>query len=127
MTIVNIIIYKTTRRFIAGFIPVNSVQGPVSRKYRKLFGSKKPFVKIRPAYSVKLVFSYVVEGVKIEIYITAKFRALRPFRVEDTKGIRSPEMRPKSFGTLEERTPNHYYPRTRPLYVYAGLTFILIS
>ena len=29
---------------------------PVSRKSRKLFGSEKPFVKIRPAYSVKLVF-----------------------------------------------------------------------
>ena len=31
-------------------------QGPVSRKSRKLFGSEKPFVKLRPAYSVKLVF-----------------------------------------------------------------------
>ena len=30
--------------------------GPVSRKSRKLFGPEKPFVKLRPAYSVKLVF-----------------------------------------------------------------------
>ena len=91
LLIMNIFIYKTTKRFIAGFIPVNSVQEPVSRVYRKLFRSKKPFVKIRPTYSVKLVFSYVVEGVKIEIYVTAKFRASRPFRVEDTKRIKSPE------------------------------------
>ena len=32
------------------------VQGPVSRKSRELFGPEKPFVKLRPAYSVKLVF-----------------------------------------------------------------------
>ena len=31
----------------------------------------KPFVKLRPAYSVKLVFSYVVKGIKMKI--TAKF------------------------------------------------------
>ena len=29
---------------------------PVSRKSRKVFGLEKPFVKVRPAYSVKLVF-----------------------------------------------------------------------
>ena len=39
-------------------------QGPVSRKSRKLFGPEKPFEKLRPAYSVKLVFSYVVKGIK---------------------------------------------------------------
>ena len=33
--------------------------GPVSRMSRKLFGPEKPFVKFQPAYSVKLVFSYV--------------------------------------------------------------------
>ena len=53
---------------------------PVSRKSRELFGPEKPFVKLRPAYSVKLVFSYVVKGIKIKI--TAKFRASR--RLEDT-------------------------------------------
>ena len=38
--------------------------GPVSRKSRKLFRSEKPFVKLRPAYSVKLLFSYVVKRKK---------------------------------------------------------------
>ena len=33
-----------------------SVLGPVSRKSRELFGPEKRFVKLRPAYSVKLVF-----------------------------------------------------------------------
>ena len=31
-------------------------QGPVSRTSRELFGPEKPFIKLRPAYSVKLVF-----------------------------------------------------------------------
>ena len=31
-------------------------QGPVSRKSRELLRPKKTFVKLRPAYSVKLVF-----------------------------------------------------------------------
>ena len=35
-------------------------RGPVSQKSRELCGPEKPFVKARPAYSVKLVFSYVV-------------------------------------------------------------------
>ena len=78
-------------------------QEPVSRKSRKLFGPEKPFVKLRPAYSVKLVFSYVVNGIKIKI--TAKFRSSRRLRFEDTKRIMSPEMRPKSFGTSEKRAP----------------------
>ena len=80
-----------------------SGQGPVSRKSRELFGPEKPFVKVRPAYSAKLVFSYVVKGVKIKI--TAKFRASRLFRFEDTKRIMSPEIRPKSFGTFEKQAP----------------------
>ena len=53
-------------------------QGPVSWKSRKLFGTEKPLVKFRPAYSVKLVSSYVVKGRKIKI--TAKFRASRRLR-----------------------------------------------
>ena len=32
-------------------------QGSVSRQSRNLFGLEKPFVKLRPTYSVKLVFS----------------------------------------------------------------------
>ena len=38
---------------------------PVSRKSRRLFGPVKPLIKLRLAYSVKLVFSYVVKGIKI--------------------------------------------------------------
>ena len=43
---------------------------PVSRKSRKgksrnLFGPEKPFIKFRLAYSVKLVFSYVVKEIKM--------------------------------------------------------------
>ena len=79
-------------------------QGPVSRRSRELFGPEKPFVKLRPAYSVKLVFSYVVKGMKIKI--TAKFRASRRLRFEDTKRIMSPEIRPKSFGTFKKRAPD---------------------
>ena len=79
------------------------LQGPVSRKSRRLFGPLKPFLKLRPAYSVKVVFSYVVKGIKIKI--TAKFRASRRLRFEDTKRIISPEMRPKRFGTFEKRAP----------------------
>ena len=50
---------------------------------------EKPFVKLRPAYCVKLVFSCVVKGLKIKI--KAKFRSLRRLRFEDTKRIMSPE------------------------------------
>ena len=64
---------------------------------------EKLFVKLRPAYSVKLVFSYVVKGIKIKI--TSKFRASRRLRCEDTKRIMSAEMRPKSIGTFEKRAP----------------------
>ena len=60
-------------------------QGPVSQKSRELSGPEKPFVKLLPAYSVKLIFSHVVKGIKIKI--TAKFRASRRLRFEDTKRI----------------------------------------
>ena len=55
----------------------------------QVFGPEKPFVKLRPAYCVKLVFSHVVKGIKIKII--AKFRASRRLRFEDTKRIMSPE------------------------------------
>ena len=77
--------------------------GSVSRKSRKRFGPDKPSVKRRPAYSVKLVFSYAVTGIKIKI--TAKFSVSRRFRFADTKWIMSPEMRRKRFGTFETRAP----------------------
>jgi len=43
----------------------NSDQGPVSQKSRKLFEPETPFIKLRLPYSVKLVFSYVLKGIKI--------------------------------------------------------------
>ena len=76
---------------------------PVSQKSRELCGPEKPYVKVRPAYSVKLVFSYVVKGLKTKI--TAKFRASRRLRFEDTNRIMSPEIRPKCFGTFEKQAP----------------------
>ena len=79
------------------------VQRPVSRKSRKLFGPEKPFLKLRPAYSVKLVFSYVVKGIKSKII--TKFCTSRRLRFEDTKRIMSPEMCPKSSGTFEKQAP----------------------
>ena len=75
--------------------------GPVSRKSRELSGPEKPFVKVRPVYFVQLVFSNVAKGIKTKI--TAKFRASRRLRFEDTKRIMSPEIRPKSFGTFEKQ------------------------
>ena len=62
-------------------------QACVSQKTRKLYGPKKPFVKLRPAYFIRLVFSYVVKGIKIKI--TAKFRDTEHLRFEDTKRIMS--------------------------------------
>ena len=81
-------------------------EAPVSWKSPKLFGSEKPFVKLRPPDSVKLVFSYVIKGIKIKT--TSKFCTSRRLRFEDTKRTMSPEMLPKSFGTLEKRAPGHY-------------------
>ena len=84
-------------------VPAKTDLGPVSRKSRKRFGPEKPFAKFRPAYSVKMIFSYVVKEIKIKI--TAKFRASRRLCFEDTKRIMSPEKRLKSFGTFEKRAP----------------------
>ena len=78
-------------------------RGPFLESPENLFGPEKTFVKLRPANSVKPVFSYVVKGIKIKI--TAKFSASRRLHFEDTKRIMSPEMRPKSFGTFEKWAP----------------------
>ena len=48
------------------------MQACVSQKTRKLYGPEKPFVKLRPPYSGKLVFSYVEKGIKMKL--TPKFR-----------------------------------------------------
>ena len=82
--------------------------GSVSRKSQKRFGPDKPSVKRRPAYSVKLVFSYAATGIKMKI-ITAKFSVSRRLRFADTKWIMSPEMRPKRFGTFETRAPGQSF------------------
>ena len=84
-------------------------------KVPRTLRARKAFVKSRPAYSVKLIFSHVVKGIKIKI--TAKFRASRRLRFEDTKRIMSPEIRPKSFGTFEEQAPGHIIKRTINAYV----------
>ena len=60
-------------------------QGPFSRKSRRLFG---------PAHSVKLIFSYVVMGIKIKI--TAKFRDMEHV-------LKIQRELSKSFGTFEKR------------------------
>ena len=54
-----------------GFV-IFTNQGPVSRK---LLGPEKPFVRLLPAYSVKLVLLYVAKGIRMKI--TLKFRASR--------------------------------------------------
>jgi len=82
--------------------PVNDL-GTISRKSHELFGPEKPLVKLRPAYSVKLVSSYVVKGIKVKI--NAKFRASTRLRFEDTKRIMSPKICPKSFGTFKKQAP----------------------
>ena len=76
-------------------------QVPVGR-FSKVPKTFRAFLKLRLAYSVELVFSYDVWGMKIK---TAKFRALRRLYFEDTKRSMSPELRPKSFGTFEKRAP----------------------
>ena len=65
------------------------IQACVTQKTRKLYAPEKLFVKLRPAYSVKLVFSHVVKGIKIKI--AAKFRDAEHLHFEDTKRIKSPE------------------------------------
>ena len=75
-------------------------------KVPKTFPARKAIgkIKLRTAYSVKLVFSYVIKGTQIKV--AAKFRAARRLRIEDTKRIMSPKMRPNSFGAFEKRVPD---------------------
>ena len=115
-----------SKHLSTGFIISFGFLEPVSRKSRKLFGPEKPFVELRPTYSVKLVFSYVVKGIKINI--TAMFRASRRLSFEDTKRIPSPEMRPISFGTFEKRAPGHSATRkfrSPPQFHLSPTTFVL--
>ena len=65
------------------------MQGPFLKNPKnKTFGPEKPFIKLRPAYSGKLVVSYVVKGTKSKI--TARFCGSRHLRFEDTKSLVSP-------------------------------------
>ena len=54
-----------------------------------------PFVKLRPANSVKPFLSYFVKGIKIKI--NAKFRASRRLRFENTE---------ENYATRDVRTRN---------------------
>ena len=83
--------------------PLPTGLGPVSGKSRKPLGPEKPFVKLRPANSGKLVFSCVVKG--IEIKITAKFRASRRLRFEDTKKNYVTRNAPEKFQDFRETGP----------------------
>ena len=55
----------------------------------KTLRARKAIRKNRLAYSVKLVFSYVLKGIKNKI--TAKFSGTERLRFEDKKRIMSPE------------------------------------
>ena len=79
------------------------VLGVVSRKSRKRFGPAQQFVKLQPAYSVRLFSSYVVKEIKIKI--TAKYRGSRRLLFEDTKRILSPRNAPEKFRDCREMGP----------------------
>ena len=88
----------------AGALP--SEQGPVSRKSRKRFGSEKPLVKLRTAYSVKLVFSYVIKGTQIKVscretssFWRYKENYVTPNAPEHFRGFRETGPRCGSYGT----------------------------
>ena len=92
----------TLHRNRGGQVP-NPRSGAVSRKFRKLSGPEKLFVKLRTAHSVKLAFSFVVKGIKMKA--TVWLCALRRLRSEDTKRIMSLEMHPKKFSGLSRNRP----------------------
>ena len=79
-----------------------------SQKTHNFYGPEKSFVKLRPAYSVKLVFLFVVKGIKIKI--NAKFCDTEHFRSEDTKKIMSPE----KFRVFRETGPWALFAMTVP-------------
>ena len=79
------------------------LRGPISQKSRELFGPEKPFVKLLPAYSVKLIFSHAVKGIKIKIM--AKFGASRRLRFEDTKNYVTRNT-PEKFRDFRETGPS---------------------
>ena len=81
----------------------NGPQGPVSRKFRELFGSgsEKPVFKLQSACFEKLISEFVSNVRKTKR--TAKFDGFEHRRCEDMKGIVVPEIGLKSFGTFEKQ------------------------
>ena len=79
---------------------------PFSKSPEKPMGPEKPYIKLQPAHSIKLVFWEVVKGIKIKI--TANFHASRLLSFEDTRRMLSPDMHPKSFGIFVRRGPDHF-------------------
>ena len=88
-----------------GNIPfsISSVQGPVSRKSRELFGPEKLVVKLQSACFEKLIFLHVFKIRKTKRI--EKFDDLESRRCEDIKAIVAPEIGLKSFGTFEKQGP----------------------
>ena len=80
-----------------------SVQGPVSRTSRELFGPEKLVIKLQSARFEKLIFLHAFNMRKIKRI--AKFEGLEPRRCEGIKGIVVPDIGPKSFGTFEKQAP----------------------
>ena len=76
---------------------------PVSRKSGKLLGPKRPLVKLQFTSFEKLIFEHVFHVRNTKTKKTAKFDGLEPLLCEDVKGIVSPEIGPKSFGTFEKQ------------------------
>ena len=77
---------------------------PVSRTFRDLFGPEKPVVKLKSAFFKKLIFLHVF-NVRKDKRI-AESDGFQPRRCEDVKGIMTPKIDLKSFGTFEGRTPD---------------------
>ena len=69
-------------------------------------GPEKPFVKLQPTYSVKLIFLFVAKG--IEFKITARFRASKHLRFEAFKELCHPKCARKGSGRfkLEKWAPD---------------------
>ena len=79
-----------------------SDKGPVSRKSWNLFGPEKPFVKLQPAYSVKLVFFICCKGNKNE---NCKISCLEPPSLCRYKRNYVTWNEPKKFRNFRETGP----------------------
>ena len=66
---------------------------------------------------------YAVKGIKLKI--TAKFRASRRLRFENTKRIMSPQIRPKLFGTFEKQAPGARFSKVPKLFGGSSSDIIL--